>query len=287
MTRARVQRRLLQATAICVFLVLAGATYQGVATAFERREFPHPGRLVDVGGHQLHVYCTGEGSPTVVLEAPVAGMSASWAWIQLEIAGTTRVCSYDRAGLGWSEAGDLPFDPAAVPAQLRALLERSGERGPYVLAGQGLGAELALLDAERLGDQALAVVMINRPATAEPPERARTTRLVTMSPWLARAGVLRATPMLSAHANGLPEPSQGAFRAFLNRPDHLTRAAREILRWDDTVTLAAAVVKPTSLRVTEIQVGNPGAVDFLTDEREAAPVVRAILDAAVPGSAGA
>jgi pimeloyl-ACP methyl ester carboxylesterase len=234
---------------------------------------------VDVGGHQLHLYCTGEGSPTVVLEAPVAGMSASWGWIQLEIAETTRVCSYDRAGLGWSEAGDLPFDPATVPAQLRTLLERAEEPGPYVLAGQGLGAELALLDAERLGDQAVALVMINRPATEQPSERARTTRLVTISPWLARAGVLRATTMLSAHANGLPEPSQGALRAFLNRPDHLTRAAREIIRWDETVTLAAAVVRPASLHVAEVQVGNPGAVDFLTDQREAAPVVRAVLDA--------
>ena len=111
------------------FLVLAGATYQGVATALERRQFPHPGRLVDVGGHQLHLYCTGEGTPTVVLEAPAAGLSAAWGWIQPEIAETTRVCSYDRAGLGWSEAGDGPFEPAQVPVQLRALLEAARREG--------------------------------------------------------------------------------------------------------------------------------------------------------------
>ncbi len=145
MTLARTQRRLLQAAAVLMFLVLAGATSQGVATALERREFPHPGRMVDVGGHQLHLYCTGEGTPTVILEAPAAGLSAAWGWIQPEIAETTRVCSYDRAGLGWSEAGDRPFDPAQVPVQLRALLEAAQERGPYVIAGQGLGAALARL----------------------------------------------------------------------------------------------------------------------------------------------
>src|SRR5919109_2646978 len=128
-----------------MFLVLAGATYQGVATALERREFPHPGRLVDVGGHQLHLYCTGEGTPTVVLEAPAAGLSAAWGWIQPRVAETTRVCSYDRAGLGWSEAGDAPFDPADVPVQLRALLDAAGERAPYVMVGQELGAALATL----------------------------------------------------------------------------------------------------------------------------------------------
>jgi pimeloyl-ACP methyl ester carboxylesterase len=278
-TRARVQRRLLQAAAIVIVLVLAGATYQGVATALERREFPHPGRLVDVGGHQLHLFCTGEGRPTVVLEAPAGGMSAAWGWIQPEIAETTRVCSYDRAGLGWSEAGDLAFEPASVPVQLHALLERSGEGGPYVLAGHGLGAALALLDAERLGDQAVALVLIDRPDTGEPSERARATRLVALSPWLARAGVLRATTMLSARANGLPEPSQGALRAFLNRPDHLTRAARELIRWDDAVALAASVVLPASIHVTEMRASQRDGVDFLAGAAEAAPVAHAILDA--------
>ena len=204
-----------------------------------------------MGGHQLHLYCTGEGTPTVVLEAPAAGMSAAWAWVQPEIAQATRVCSYDRAGLGWSEAGDLPFDPAAVPVQLRALLERVGERAPYVLAGQGLGAALAVLDMARLGDQAVALVMIDRPTATEASARARVARLVTVSPWLARAGVLRATTMLSAHADGLPDPARGALRSFLNRPDHLTRAARELARWDDAISLASSVVLPGFVALSE------------------------------------
>jgi hypothetical protein len=278
-TLARAQRRLLQAAAVVMFLVLAGATYQGVATALERREFPHPGRLVDVGGHQLHIYCTGEGTPTVVLEAPAAGLSAARGWIQLEIAETTRVCSYDPAGLGWSEAGDGAFDPAAVAIQLQALLRAAAEKSPYVIAGQGLGAALARLDAHRLGGDAAALVIIDLPSRVDPAERVHETRLVAVSPWLARAGVLRATGMLSAHAAGLPDPSQGAVRAFLNRPDHLTRAAREMARWDEAVTLAAAAALPPHLKVVELRTRESRGVHFLSDQADAAIVSRAILDA--------
>ena len=113
-----------------MLLLLVGATYQGVTTALERRAFPRPGQMVDVGGHQLHLHCTGEGSPTVVLEAPAMGMSAAWGWVQPAVARDTRVCSYDRLGLGWSERGEKPFAPMDVPDDLHALLERAGNARP-------------------------------------------------------------------------------------------------------------------------------------------------------------
>src|SRR5688500_3544125 len=148
----RLRRALVVGAAMLIFIVLAGATYQGVATALERRQFPHPGRLVDVGGHQLHLHCEGTGSPIVVLEAPAGGMSAAWSWVQTRVAKTTRVCSYDRSGLGWSEAGDLPYEPLVVAEQLRALLQKAAEPAPYVLVGQELGASLATLYSSQFGD---------------------------------------------------------------------------------------------------------------------------------------
>jgi hypothetical protein len=122
-----VPRPLRAALAIAVLLALAGATYQGVTTSLERRRYPHPGRLVDVGGHQLQIHCTGRGAPIVVLEAPAAGLSESWARVQGALELLTRVCSYDRAGLGWSERGDGAFDPGRVPLELQALLAGAGE----------------------------------------------------------------------------------------------------------------------------------------------------------------
>jgi hypothetical protein len=86
--------------------------------------------------------------------------------------------------------------------------------------------------------------------------------------------------MLSAHASGLPDPSQGAVRTFLNRPDHLTRSAREMARWDDAVALASAAVLPERVRVIEVGAGRPGRVGFLSDQADAAEVSHAILGAA-------
>lgn len=276
----RIRRALLTAAAVLVFLVLAGATYQGVTTALERRQFPHPGRMVGVGDHQLHMYCLGQGRPTVVLEAPATGMSAAWGWVQPDVAAVTRVCSYDRAGLGWSEAGDHQFDPAIVPDELHALLQRSGEPGPYVLAGQGIGAAFASSYASRYPSDVAALVLIDRPVDVRgQSSRTDRTRLVIASPWLARAGVLRATRMLSGSAAGLPAQSAGELRAFLNRPDHLTRAGMELLRWNDVMEMAGAATLSGDLSVVRIEAAGQSRTALLTDPGEAKPVASAILDA--------
>jgi pimeloyl-ACP methyl ester carboxylesterase len=100
-----------------------------------------PGRLVDVGGGiNMHIYCTGEGSPTVVLDAGLNGGTMSWAGVQEQVSNHTRVCSYDRAGLSWSEPGPKPRTYMRIADELYALLEAAGEEGPYVLVGHSAGA---------------------------------------------------------------------------------------------------------------------------------------------------
>jgi len=270
------RRAVLRIAAIVLFVTLAGATYQGAATAIERRQFPHPGRMIDIGDRQLHIYCTGDGSPTVVLEAPAAGMSSAWGWVQPAVAQTTRVCSYDRAGLGWSEAGDRPYDPSAVPDQLHTLLSRAGERGPYVLVGHGLGAVFAKLFAGRFPADVRSLILID-PATGS--ASAATMRLVSASPWLARAGVLRVIRVLSHTVVGLPESSAGPMKSFLNRPDHLTRAANEMARWNDAVHLADTAPLSPGLPVVPVSVNGTDRVTFLTDSSRAAEVTAAITTA--------
>jgi pimeloyl-ACP methyl ester carboxylesterase len=110
---------------------------------------PAPGRLVDIGGRRLHVNCSGSGSPTVILEAGASAFALDWSLVQPEVARTNRVCSYDRAGLGWSDARPDVDTPARVVADLRRLLSAAGERPPLVLVGAswgGLYARLYLLD---------------------------------------------------------------------------------------------------------------------------------------------
>jgi pimeloyl-ACP methyl ester carboxylesterase len=259
--------------ALVAFLVLAGTTYQGVATALERHRFGRPGGLVDAGGHQLHIYCTGQGSPIVILEAATGSMSSAWGWIQPEVAKTTRVCSYDRAGLGWSEAGDGTYIPSRVPEELRVLLDRANEIGPIVLVGHEQGALFARLYAARFANDTAALVLVNDPievrAQVEP-------AFPAAWPWLARVGILRLTGRLSALATGLPGDSGGAMRAFLNRPDHLTRAALELSRFGEVETAARATPLPDNVRVTPVSIGVYAQPAMLVDPGQASTVTRAI-----------
>lgn len=122
-----------------VALATMGALYQIVGMVLDRRDHPPPGRMVDIGGHRLHLHCIGTGSPTVVLEAAAPGWSLYWSLVQPEVAKVTRVCAYDRAGLGWSERGPLPRTAQRMARELHRLLERAGIPGPYVLVGHSLG----------------------------------------------------------------------------------------------------------------------------------------------------
>jgi pimeloyl-ACP methyl ester carboxylesterase len=240
------RRHLKVFTVALLFVALAGATYQGVATSLERHRFLRSGGLVDGGGYQLHIYCTGEGSPTVVLEAAAGSISSAWALVQPDIARVTRVCSYDRSGLGWSE-GDGRYVPERVPDNLRTMLEQAHEQAPFVLVGQELGAAFARLFAARNPAAVPELVLIDDPvAGSHPPELA----LAFAWPWLARVAILRTTGSLNSQARELPGTAGGAMNAFLNRPDHLTQAAREIRRFGEVVALARAATLDRDIKIT-------------------------------------
>lgn len=98
-----------------------------------------PGRLVDLGGHRLHVLCAGQGSPTVVIESGFDELSTDWAAVQSRVAASTRVCAYDRAGYGWSEPGPRPRSFAQINLELHEALHLLKEAPPYVLVGHSFG----------------------------------------------------------------------------------------------------------------------------------------------------
>ena len=135
----RIWRLLLGLVVALLALAVAGAIYQSIATELAERAYPPPGEMVDVGGYSLHINCVGQGSPTVLLDAGSGGFSAQWVRVQQEVSGTTRVCAYDRAGMGWSEMGPEPRDAKRITGELHALLEGAGIEGPYVLVGHSFG----------------------------------------------------------------------------------------------------------------------------------------------------
>ena len=115
-----------------------------------------PGRLIDLGGYRLHLFCTGaasSGGPTVVLSAGSGDYAIDWWRVQMAIADSSRVCSYDRAGSGWSDRGPEPRTLRQEAAELHLLLKRAGEAGPFVLVGHSLGAQVVrLYQLEHPGD---------------------------------------------------------------------------------------------------------------------------------------
>lgn len=100
---------------------------------------------IDIGGRRLHLCCQGAGQPTVILEAGLGDTGATWAAIQPILAQETRVCSYDRAGLGNSDPAPRPRSLTGVVADLRQLLEAAGIAGPYILVGHSLGGQIVRL----------------------------------------------------------------------------------------------------------------------------------------------
>lgn len=98
-----------------------------------------PGKLVDIGGYRLHLNCAGKGPAAVLLEYGSSGNSMEWALVQPEIARFTRVCSYDRAYEGWSDAGPLPPSMHQQVYELHLLLGAAHIEPPYVLVGWSLG----------------------------------------------------------------------------------------------------------------------------------------------------
>jgi pimeloyl-ACP methyl ester carboxylesterase len=137
------RRTLLVCVALAATAVVAGAIYQFVSTVFDAHRFPQEGRSVHLGPEfqsvSLNLDCTGTGSPTVILDSGLGVPAAGWKFTQPEIAKFTRVCSYDRAGYGWSSAGPMPRTSLQIVKELHALLAAAGEKPPYVIAGHSFG----------------------------------------------------------------------------------------------------------------------------------------------------
>ena len=103
------------------------------------RDFVRTQRLVDVGGRKLNLHCMGDGPRTVFFDAGGSDWSVIWALVQPAVAGHARACSYDRAGLGYSDPAPLPRTPVAIVEDMHALIDAAGLRRPLVLVGHSLG----------------------------------------------------------------------------------------------------------------------------------------------------
>lgn len=199
--RSRWIRRGAQGLAALLLLATgAGLVYEQLARRAALADFPPPGVLVEAPGGPLHLHCVGQGTPTVVLEAGASQPSVAWWPVQERVAGFTRVCSYDRAGIGWSAAASGNADPEAMAIRLREVLRNADVPPPYVLAGHSIGGPLAMIFGDLFPDDVAGYVFVDSAdpdrfemldiSPPEPPAVARTLA-GGVTAFLASVGVTR------------------------------------------------------------------------------------------------
>lgn len=157
------RRLLLTMVLLLGSLAIAGAAYQQIATWRDARRSPEPGRLVNAGGLRLQMNCTGTGSPTIVFESGLGDILPEWEQVQAGVANFTRVCSYDRAGYGDSDAGPMPRTSAQIATELHAALQGSSEQSPYVLVGHSFGGYNVRVFAGKYPGDVAGVVLVDAP----------------------------------------------------------------------------------------------------------------------------
>lgn len=204
--------------------------------------YPPPGRLVDVGGWRLHLNCSGEarpGRPTVILEAGLGDFSVDWSLVQPGVAEFARVCSYDRAGAGWSDMGPHPRTLRQIAHELHTLLERAGEHPPFVLVGHSYGAWLVRSFQATYPSEVAALLLVESGAS-DPHRLMPGGRLVRSSELVRGRSVPPAKPAGPLRESDIPPAALAQMRAGLaaasasaNEPprDKLPPEAQRMRTW--------------------------------------------------------
>ena len=239
-------RRILARSALVLAVALAGAIllgaiYEQTARRAAAGQYPPPGQMVDIGGRRIHLNCTGGGSPVVILEAGAdTSGSPLWEPIQQQVAQVTRVCSYDRAGIMWSDPGPAPRDGDAIATDLHAALTAAGVPGPYVMAGASMGGAYVATFARMYPDDVAGIVFVD---ASHPDQTARLVAAAAANdpaiPVLFR--VLAALdwtglPRLLLPAERIPELAPETSQAIAAyQPTSLTGAFAEAAAFEDSL----------------------------------------------------
>ena len=287
---------------ILLTLVLAGWVYQIIGTARDSAKFPPPGQIIDVGGHGLHIWCMGDGSPAVVFDSALGASCLSWALVQPSVASFARACSYDRAGFGWSDAGPMPRTAQRIANELHALLVCTRVPGPYVLVGHSFGSLTARFFASRYPADVAGMVLVD---PADPEEWLQITEqkrkrvatgaaLCRRGVWLARLGMARSVSLLAsmgafelarstvslvshgalrreeenllAPANKLPSHLRPALRTFWTQPKFYEALASQIEAIYESAAQVASTGRYEDMPLTVLSAGNSGPVQLARHE---------------------
>jgi pimeloyl-ACP methyl ester carboxylesterase len=230
--------------------IVAGIIYEQVGQRQDRKRLPQIGQSVDIGGRTLNIFCSGEGSPTVILEG-----GYSWINVQPEIAKFTRVCCYDRAGFGRSDPGPYPRTSAAIASDLHEVLHAAAVPPPYVLVGASFGGFIVRVFAGTYPGEVAGMVLVDAShedqheptsmkSTADRlPAPVRST-LCRLLPTMGRIGLvrlmLRSSSRVRDARRGLTQ-DQAVYLQFLsNQPKSFVASGNEACNWEESAAEARA-----------------------------------------------
>jgi pimeloyl-ACP methyl ester carboxylesterase len=246
----RVGRVLLIIALLLVLLAGAGLLYQSIVSAQDASSYPPPGKLIDIGGYRLHLYCTGAshpGSPTVILEEGIGATSLGWSKVQPGVASFTHVCSYDRAGYGWSDMGPGPRTDGHVVTELHMLLTKAGVPEPYVLVGHSSGGLIMRLYASTYPQEVVGLVLVDSSHEDQnryPELRPTDTNLLPLCQALSPFGVLRLFRYLNDAVTEYPPAVQPAVKAQFYQTRYCQTVSDEEAAWDESVVQVRAARHP-------------------------------------------
>ena len=259
------------AVALVLGLILAGTIYESVSEAADIQAYPPPGQMVDVGGYRLHINCTGTGSPTVVIESGWGDSSAAWGWVQPEIAKTNRICTYDRAGMGWSEPSPEPRTAREYAQELHTLLANANEPGPYVLVGHSMGGFTVIVYAHYYPEQVSGLVLVDSQALPKPnvatPDPAPKPGVTSSIPGLiARIGIMRVLAGPLGSIQNLPEGDKQAYTAFSVTPRSTQTQLEEFIGMSEGGAQARAVTTLGALPLIVLSRGKEQDADWAASQ---------------------
>jgi pimeloyl-ACP methyl ester carboxylesterase len=244
------KRTLIGVGGLVVVAALTGTAYQWIATRRDLARTPPPGRLVDIGGHRLHIWCSGSGAPSVILEAGLGGSSADWGFVQPEVAGFTQVCSYDRAGMGYSDPGPSPRTTRRITYELVQLLDRTGITGQVVLVGASIGGLAVRVFASEHPQRTAGLVLVD---ASHEDQDTEVPRVAPFVPLLSSIGIFRILGVtFGPPPTSLAPPVRGfaqatgfraaAYQTVVDEFTHLRQSSEEVKATRRQLSIPVVVV---------------------------------------------